>query len=528
MIRQSAALLHRALRVDTRLIRSHFFRISLLGFLVFLLHEARSSLSTGAPGLQLFGVIHLCNFWFITLAGVTFFATAITEEKEEATLDLLKMAGMSPLAVLAGKWAPRVVGGILLLSVQLPFTILAITLGGVLWDQVIAAFCSLLAHLVLVGCIGLFASVVSARSTGACIVTTLLLLALFLLPPLLTTVAGGLQTAGLLPLSALQAVESASVEFSRASALTRLGEIQVTNFNEPPAGFQVVSNLVTGAGFFLLAWMLFDLCTRNESARANAASWWSTLFRRRRHRSRRAWDAALSWKDFFHGAGGLRVVVFKLVAYALLLLAWLMFHLLIAGRRSVASWRLLHDLGEAAMGTMLFLLFVEVAVIAARCYRIEIRQRTWASLCMLPRSVSEIAYRKLAGHGLALIPVAACFWLGALLAPDTVIDFLDLVFDDADVFLAFIYAVSQLVWLMHLITLLSVTIDWAAWPVAIFCAGFSVFLWNVMFLACLEGAFSGFGPAGEVTLFMICIFGCGQVALTHWLIGERLRILAGR
>ena len=185
MISQSLALLHRALRVDARLIRSHFFRTSLLGFLLFWLFDAQSSFLTGAPGLRFFGLIHLCNFWFVTFAGVTFFATAITEEKEELTLGLLKMAGMSPLALLTGKWAPRVVGGVLLLSVELPFTMLAITLGGVLWDQVVAAYCALLAHLVLVGCIGLFASVVSTRSTGAFVVTTLILLALFVLPPLL-------------------------------------------------------------------------------------------------------------------------------------------------------------------------------------------------------------------------------------------------------------------------------------------------------------------------------------------------------
>ena len=91
----------------------------------------------------------------------------------------------------------------------------------------------------------------------------------------------------------------------------------------------------------------------------------------------------------------------------------------------------------------------------------------------------------------------------------------------------FVYVVSQLVWLMHLIALLSVTIDWAAWPVSIFCGGFAVFLWNMMFLACLNGAYSVV-PAAEVVLFMICMFGCGQVALTHWLIGERLRTLAGQ
>ena len=37
-------------------------------------------------------------------------ANAITEEKEEQTLGLLKMAGIGPLAMLTGKWLPRMIG----------------------------------------------------------------------------------------------------------------------------------------------------------------------------------------------------------------------------------------------------------------------------------------------------------------------------------------------------------------------------------------------------------------------------------
>jgi len=47
------------------------------------------------------------NFCFITLGGVGYFATAITEEKEELTLGLLKMADIGPLTLLLGKYRCR-------------------------------------------------------------------------------------------------------------------------------------------------------------------------------------------------------------------------------------------------------------------------------------------------------------------------------------------------------------------------------------------------------------------------------------
>lgn len=525
MIRQSAALLHRALRVDARLIRSHFFRITLLAFLVFLLFNAQGSLAAGSPGLEYFGLIHLCDFWFITFAGITFFATSITEEKEEQTLGLLKMAGISPLTLVVGKWAPRVIGGVLLLTVQLPFTLLAITLGGVLWDQVIAAYCAQLAHLVLVGCVGLFASVVWARSTGACVATALILLALFAMPPLVLSIAGVLSARGVLPTPAGDALETVCAQFVQASALTRLSEIQLTRFSGPPAGFQVVSNVAAGAVFFVLSWRLFEVCTRNECPTADG--WWIRMSRWGRRPSRRVWDAALLWKDFFYSAGGTRVLLLKLIGYSLLVIAIGTYVRLMSVGKSIPVSAVKRELGGSVMGLMLFLLFIEGAMIAARCFRTEITQRTWPLLCLLPRSVSEIAYRKVASHGLALLPAATYFWVGALLAPNSVINFLDAVFDDTDVFLAFVYAVSQFLWLMHVIALLSVMIDWAAWPVSIFCGGFAVFLWNAMFLSCVVDTL-GKGPTDEVTFFMMCVFGCGQVAITHWLIGERLRILAGR
>ena len=104
---------------------------------------------------------------FATLAGPLMFATCITEEKEEQTLGLLRMANVGPLSLLLGKLAPRLASALLILIVQFPFTLLAITLGGVGWSQVFAAFCTLLAHVFLIANVGLFCSVVGRRTGSA-------------------------------------------------------------------------------------------------------------------------------------------------------------------------------------------------------------------------------------------------------------------------------------------------------------------------------------------------------------------------
>ena len=85
----------------------------------------------GAPGLHFLQEMVWLNLVFITLAGLSYFASAITEEKEEMMLGLLRMTDLNPVAILLGKSTSRLVGALLLLLVQVPFVLLAVTLGGV-------------------------------------------------------------------------------------------------------------------------------------------------------------------------------------------------------------------------------------------------------------------------------------------------------------------------------------------------------------------------------------------------------------
>lgn len=69
-----------------------------------------NSTSFGAPGLRFFHGISYLNLAFMTLLGLSFFSTSISEEKEEDTLGLMLMAGISPLGILIGKSGGRLAG----------------------------------------------------------------------------------------------------------------------------------------------------------------------------------------------------------------------------------------------------------------------------------------------------------------------------------------------------------------------------------------------------------------------------------
>ena len=58
--------------------------------------------------------------------------SAEAEEKEEQTLGLLRMTGLNALSILLGKSTSRLLGALLLLLAQFPFTIFAITLAHLL------------------------------------------------------------------------------------------------------------------------------------------------------------------------------------------------------------------------------------------------------------------------------------------------------------------------------------------------------------------------------------------------------------
>lgn len=461
MLAPTFALMIRAFRQDSRSVRGHAARFVLV-LLIWMCMSWAQSMSTifGAPGLQFFTSICYLNFVFISVAGISFFATPITEEKEEDTIGLLKMAGMTRGALLFGKSTTRLLGGMILLLVQLPFTLLAITLGGVTLAQVLAAYIALLAYMIFIANLGLLCSVVCKRS-GTASALTAIMLALFCVVP---------NIGSLLIIPGLQNMQSISSSGDLSKSLTtffdnwhaiiiynRIDTILTTGFAESPLSLQVGVSLVVATCCFGLAWLLFDVCTRNVGTAEADPVWCLRRFRSPfgTRESTRVWKEALAWKDFYFIAGGHRMMILKFFGY-----------LIILGVTSLVSWKStgqrpwddIEEQGQLIMAVALTLMVIECAALAARVFHTEHFQKTLPSLVLLPMTITKIAYWKITGCLLSLGPSAVFLCLGALCAPDIALD--------AVAAPVFWYMLILFGLFLHLTALFSLTMKWGALPLA--------------------------------------------------------------
>src|SRR5262245_50288767 len=160
MLRGTLTLLTRSLRDGARMPRAHGVRLASVLILLGMLIEAHvSSGGVGAPGLRLFRWISYLSIALVSLAGLGFFAGAISEEKEDGTLGLLKLADLSTLSIVLGKSTSRLAIALVVFIGMLPFALLSITLGGLTAKQVWAAYVAIAAYLILVANIALLYSV---------------------------------------------------------------------------------------------------------------------------------------------------------------------------------------------------------------------------------------------------------------------------------------------------------------------------------------------------------------------------------
>jgi hypothetical protein len=515
MFRKTLALLTRALRVDARSVRPHLMRFALVALVLYmLLLGAATSMLVAAPGLALFKSIASTNVWFIALVGVPYFASAIAEEKEERTIGLLKMADIGALSLLLGKWLPRVIGMLSLLAVQFPFTMLSITLGGVTFDQVLATYLALFMYLLYIGSVSLVASVVCNTTATACRLAYIVILARAFLPLLLEQLASP-------PFGGLAAPSSPYVkagEFLNSATVSNLIERALQSaFNETVWPFTLSWISIETGVLFLAAWVLFEPCTRTEVSEAGLTAWQRWTAKKKGPR-RRAWQAAIVGKDFRLLGGG---VLFSAFRFGIYLFAVMLFVWLGSGfdRGHVDA----STVGYVAIGTGLVVLALEAVISAARVFRTELNDQTWSSLVMLPRSLSHVAWAKVAGCALGCWPAAGILGLGFLFASDALPQFLRGVLSEVATFLIFVYVMLQVVLVLECTAMCSVSLGWAAWPLAAPIAAFIVGFGNAI-------VFSGvlvvlIGPASGVGEFLFAVLDLIAAAIVVGLgaiLGRRL------
>ncbi len=522
---KTLALLVRALRTETRDIKSHLFRFGLAGVVVLILMMGLSALPfESAPGRMMFKWMTVANWVVVTLAAGTFFSIAISEETEQQTLGLLRMANVGPLSLLLGKWSPRMLAAVVLISIQFPFTWLTVTLGGVSWQQIWASYLMLLAHLVLVGNLGLLSSVLNATSAKACGWTFGVMIAVRILP--LFCWAGlmlGAERGWLDRSTAAWFQETVVTPLHEWSASGRLfGEILATSFKGNAWSPQVISNLVGGAVLFLMAWLVFDPATmRHMSGGPQRKSLLSRLLTRKTRSSAAAWNWALGWKDFRQVSGGMRSILVKYVLYGSLF--GMIFYI-----NTMYSSDYARGL-ETSCGVMAGLLFwlllpLELCFLAAKLFRPELNDHTWSTLLTLPKSLPQIAYSKLGGALLGMIPTVSVLCVCSL---PFLGDILEWIARDAEIMLVIVYVLSCVVMALHLVTFFSISVNWAAWPIAIILGVGVTFFGNLLVWILFGIGMMGMGGGGGqgIMYAWMLLLTIGHVILagvTHYGIGLRL------
>ncbi|MEW4490603.1 ABC transporter permease subunit [Thalassoglobus sp. JC818] len=464
-MRKTTALATRAMRVDARSLTPHLMRMGLAFFILMQLISAGVAFNSQAPGKSFFQSIIYANAIFASFVVPLLFANSITEEKEERTLPLLQIADVSPLAILLGKFAPRMISILLILVVQVPYSLLAVTLGGVTLHQVLASYLAVAAYIVLIGNISLWCSVIFRSTANAAGLAGILVLVYHALPALLHTIFVLFQNDTVFGQIASAGVSLMS-KYWQTNVFVQLSQILATGGSQPYFSLQFVSNMLVGVLFFGFSWMVFDWFNR-ETESAPVASKSTRRAARATHRPR-VWSHALVWKDFKFVAGGRRSIVFRVVAYSLLAF-------IVAGVHS--GWRLNQlDVEESAGIVAAFLCFgfipLEVALLVGGTFHREVKDKTLANLMMLPESTAKIAYSKLAGAFIGVIPSVFFLLLSLAFAPGIVSEILKEIGRGENFAIGMIIVanvVAQLLLYYHLVAYLSLSFNgWWALFVAYF------------------------------------------------------------
>ncbi|MBI1346867.1 hypothetical protein GC163_11330 [bacterium] len=524
MVRGIGALLERSLRIDARDRWTHGMRlVTLVCGYGALIAASNGSRFWGAPGLRFFETWMGLNACLIAVAGLGYFVSVITEEKEEGTLGLMQMAGISGLGIILGKFGSRLIQAGLIILLQLPFALLGITLGGVTIQQVQAAMLTLMTLLFMTANLALLLSVVSRNSRQAGFRMTLLMIvycvgssvlwgilrSLRLSPTGILIAGSGMSPlpASLLPLGQWLAWLWRSTIFYRMDDCFR--STGTPTLMSPLE----ITNLTIGGLAFGFSWLLFGWATRQPDTEPLTRGWLGfSIGKRRYFTPGRCWDSSLLWKEFYFLLGGWPRLALRLGLYLLFIAGtWVCWHVL--GVFGTPNWGNGRD--HAVSASVVFLnmfLAAEGAWLASRLFSEEVRGQTWSTLASLPVSFGELCYMKVAAAFLGLLPVCCCL---VFLVFFTFTGQADLwqILDDPPFygFIGFFVAMA------HLACLFSLYVRWGAVPLA-----FAVIWLPFMGCIALMDRFIDEDTIGG-GMVMISVVTC---VLCHILIGHRLKELA--
>lgn len=401
MISGTLTLFNWTLKMDSKSIYPHIVRAAFSFIMFFSISAAFiDSFGTSRTGLRFFELICYLNVLLITVSGVSYFVTAVTEEKDAGTFALLRLAGMTSLSITLGKSTSRLVSSLMLLVIQLPFTFLAITLGGVLWQQIIASYIALAAWMILVANFALFCSVRCATSGRAAGMAGAILALIFVLPDL---IVNGLAAfpAGSVPNMVSKALNGIPPALETISVVSRLNTLLQTDSIVVFFGEQFWISIAIALVFFSISTLTLDFWSAPVGIDGPSDN--PTV---RRWAVGRAWPMAIMWKEFLFFTGGRSFFLAKLISGGILF-AGFIFWQRSSGSDSVFVLR--GEYAWIAFATFAAFLALEVLTYASGCLFYELRQATQSTLASIPLSGTRVLLEKSGGCMIALIPVV--FWL---------------------------------------------------------------------------------------------------------------------
>lgn len=453
MKRATAALFSWSLRADCTATTPHVVRGAFALFVLMSVSAAYAdAFSAVGPGLRFFGTICYLNVFLITVAGMSYFVSAVTEEKESGTLALLRLAGAPPLGIVLSKSTSRLISALMLMMIQLPFTFLSVTLGGITWFQILAAYAALTGWLCLVSSTSLLCSVTSPTSGRAATRAIAVLLLFFAIGPS----AEALSKATLprwVPAEVPQTADTVAELHQLISVTPRLQEVL------SPAGVarltssQFWLSMSIAVGLFALSVLLFQ-----RSALPAAPSLTSRSRRIRRMAVSRTWRLFVVWKDFLFFTGGVPGVIGRCLLYGGVVATFVTLDAF-SGRQP-GQWLSNNDLAWTCFLIIVGVLTVEGLFYATGMLVHESEQGTLGPLRLVPCETLWILAQKLAACAIAMMPGLLALGSVLLLNGPAIFYFIETT--------GVIWYLFEFLLCAHLTVLLSLRSRWAALPIALF------------------------------------------------------------
>ena len=493
----TTALLARTVRLSTRGWGTHATRM-VLGVVVLFTLATTTTFSArfGAAGLHLLGSIAWWSALFITLAGIGLFCSAITEEKEEQTIGLLRMAGLRPVAILLAKSTARFYDAVMLFAILLPFTMLAVTLGGVSTTQVLAIAIALAAYIFLLANLGLLLSVLRPTTQSASGMMVLVLILFYVVPMFFWSYPLG------------RFINEATVWF-------RIQEILTTGYSGGVFSLQLWASLGLGIGAFVVSLLLFDRCVRDEDAQAPERMSVRANSRLRLFGVSRApaGIAAVTWKDFHFGCGGRTMSMVKpLMMLTLVGIGFIIFQTAFGNLE-------MKNVGITLQFVALLWLVFEFAIHLSKIFAQEVRGETLTGLLSLPYTAAEIAYAKLRAALLAMLPVTSVLVLGICMAPEEFFKGASYILKESGGWMV----IFMIVFFWHACAYLSITLRRSPLIAELgLVIGILFLYW--MFAAMVMFAFMGRSSDGDAALFVLMLIYAIPSIFMHTAIARRLVI----